>query len=126
MGNRNTTGRLWRTIRNWNEFYTIPLGLLLFIGTPRALRLIDGTAGSYDLSVLQPVAYAIATVSIIKGCAWWLFKLDFPQAYRWLDDGMEGEVFTERTPLWLKLAVTFGVFGSYLLLLVLLTLALLG
>ena len=76
-------------LRDWNEFWGIPVALLAFLGFPFLLRLVDSTAGSYDLSVLQSLLLGVLAFWFVKGVAWWLLRLDFPEVYRWLDDQLE-------------------------------------
>ena len=77
------------SLRDWNEFWGIPVALLAFLGFPFLLRLVDSTAGSYDLSVLQSLLLGVLAFWFVKGVAWWLLRLDFPEVYRWLDDQLE-------------------------------------
>ena len=76
-------------LRDWNEFWGIPVALLAFLGFPFLLRLVDSTVGSYDLSVLQSLLLGVLAFWFVKGVAWWLLRLDFPEVYRWLDDQLE-------------------------------------
>ena len=78
-----------KRLRDWNEFWGIPIALLAFLGFPFLLRLADSTAGSYDLSVLQSLLLGVLAFWFVKGVAWWLLRLDFPEVYRWLDDQLE-------------------------------------
>ena len=82
-------------LRDWNEFWGIPIALLAFLGFPFLLRLVDSTAGSYDLSVLQSLLLGVLAFWFVKGVAWWLLRLDFPEVYRWLDDQLE-TLFAEK------------------------------
>jgi len=82
-------------LRDMNEFWGIPVALLAFLGFPFLLRLADSTAGSYDLSVLQSLLLGVLAFWFVKGVAWWLLRLDFPEVYRWLDDQLE-TLFAEK------------------------------
>ena len=84
-----------RRLRDWNEFWGIPVARLAFLGFPFLVRLADSTAGSYDLSVLQSLLLGVLAFWFVKGVAWWLLRLDFPEVYRWLDDQLE-TLFVEK------------------------------
>ncbi len=104
-----------------NEFWGIPLGLLLFLLTPPLLRLVDPTAGAFDVGVLQSVSFALAAFLLLKGAAWLLLYLDFPEVYRWLDNGLErGFSFWLRRGFGrgARAAIALGIYGLYLLLMV--------
>ena len=107
----------------WNEFWGIPLGLLLFALSPRLLSWIEPTAGSYDIVILQPLLYSVAALWFLKGMCWLLLRFDFPVVYRWLDNKL-GEEFA-RLPRSHKMVFAAGIFSFYLTLLVVLTVILL-
>ena len=107
----------------WNEFWGIPLGLLLFALSPRLLSWIEPTAGSYDIVILQPLLYSVAALWFLKGMCWLLLRFDFPVVYRWLDNKL-GEEFAQ-LPKAYKMLFAAGMFSFYLTLLVVLTVILL-
>ncbi len=123
-----------KRLRDWNEFWGIPIALLAFLGLPFLLRLVDSTAGSYDLSVLQSLLLGVLAFWFVKGVAWWLLRLDFPEVYRWLDDQLETlfaenkveganhDAKEEARHLWrmvrLRTVVSLMLYALYLLLLV--------
>lgn len=124
----NTTSKrrgLWRRLRAWNEFATIPAGIALFIFAPTLLRSVDSTAATFDVGVLHAPLYALAAFFLLKGVAWLSVKWDFPKLYKYLDDHMEVEVFSKERQPWLKVACTFAIFLFYFASLLGLTVALL-
>ncbi len=123
-------GRLLKAVKfvgkwlvEWNEFWGIPLGLLMFALSPRLLSWIEPTAGSYDIAILQPLLYAVAGLWFLKGMCWLLLRFDFPVVYRWLDNKL-GEEFA-KWPKPYKMLFAAGMFSFYLTLLVILTVVLL-
>ena len=82
--------RTLSALRDGNEFWGIPVALIAFITLPYLLRWLDSTTGAYDLSVLQSLLLSVLAFWFIKGVAWWLLKMDFPDVYHWLDDQLEG------------------------------------
>lgn len=73
----------------WNELLTIPLGFILFYYFPLLLRIIDPTAGGYDIGILHAAIAAISIMLIIHGFAWLLLRITFPGVYKFLDDTFE-------------------------------------
>lgn len=82
--------RTLSALRDGNEFWGIPVALIAFTTLPYLLRWLDSTTGAYDLSVLQSLLLGVLAFWFIKGVAWWLLKMDFPDVYHWLDDQLEG------------------------------------
>ena len=118
--------RMLRALTGWlaenNEYWGIPLGLLLFIVAPRALRWCDPTAGAYDAGVLHAAVFAVAAFMILKGVTWLLIRLDFPELYTWLDDWFSSRTFSlhDRIPD-RRNALALVVYLGYLAALVILT-----
>lgn len=79
--------------REWNEFLSIPLGLLLFFGFPYVLRFFDSTSAAYDGGVLHSFVAAIVGMLLIHGFAWILLKITFPKLYRFFDSMFEEHIF---------------------------------
>lgn len=77
----------------WNEFLSIPLGLLLFFGFPYVLRFFDSTSAAYDGGVLHSFIAAIVGMLLIHGFAWILLKITFPKLYRFFDSMFEEHIF---------------------------------
>ncbi len=125
---RRRARRLRAFVLENNEFWSIPMGLGLFLMTPGLLRHLDPTAGGYDVGVLQSVSFAIAAFLVLKGAAWLVLYMDFPRVYHWLDDELEarysawhGKGLGTSGRTWVALAI----YGLYLVLLVALTAAML-
>jgi len=77
---------LFQFLKSWNELLTLPLALLLWWHSGRILRLIDSSAGLYDIGILQ--AFLLATAGILFGHAliWLIIKISAPEVYSTLDD----------------------------------------
>lgn len=73
-------------IKNWSELYTLPVAVLLWWAGGVCLRLIDETAGIYDIGILQ--AFLLGTVGILFGhtIIWLILKLSVPYIYETLDN----------------------------------------
>jgi hypothetical protein len=78
--------KLLKFLKDWNELVTLPLALLLWWYSSSILRLIDETAGVYDVGILQ--AFLLGTAGILLGHAliWIVIKLSNNEIYRTLDD----------------------------------------
>ncbi|MBS4056495.1 MAG: hypothetical protein KGZ82_04170 [Bacteroidales bacterium] len=73
-------------LKNWNELLTLPIALLLWWYSNSILRMIDETAGVYDVGIFQ--AFLLGTAGILFGHAlvWLILKLSAGDVYRTLDD----------------------------------------
>ncbi|WP_420582082.1 hypothetical protein [Reichenbachiella sp.] len=78
-----------KIIKQYNEWLTIPIALVLFFVAPGLYRLIDPTAGAFDAGVFHVNFYAIATLFLYSGVSWFLLKLKFPVLKKFLDDDAE-------------------------------------
>ena len=126
--------RLLRLLRENNEFWGIPLGLLLFWAAPPLLRLIDSTAGTFDLGILHALLWGVAAFMVVKGVVWLLLWLDFPELYHWLDDwfarglyapqpGLSKASLVGKRPA--QISAALGLYAFYILCIVILTVAIL-
>lgn len=79
-------------ISTWNEFYTIPMALVLWYFCPILLRWMDPTAATFDSGVLQTYLLAAIGVLLLNGAAWLMIKVSFPGIYLFLDTMFEKEV----------------------------------
>jgi hypothetical protein len=115
----------------WNEFISIPLGLMLFFWFPKLLRYFDNTAAAYDAGVLHSFIIAISGMLIIHGFAWLLLKITFPGIYNFFDNIFESHINSKigynpyDTPspnqlhnslsIWQKCVLSLSLFSVYLL-----------
>lgn len=121
-----------RCLKEWNELFSIPIGVAIFALAPLLLHQIDPTSAAYDVGTLHAVLFAVAAFCILKGAAWLALRMDFPGVYRWLDDRMEEELLpkgkeevqcdSERSS-WRRARLLLALFALYLLPLVALTVA---
>lgn len=116
-------------LTEWNEFITIPLGLLLFFVFPYLIRAMDPTSAPYDAGVLHSFVAAICGMLIIHGFAWLLLRISFPGIYHFLDTLFEEHINRLNTfnnelngrekflnlSVWQKCLLAFWVFALYLL-----------
>ena len=115
---------LWARVLDWNEFWGIPLAVILFALSPYVFRLYDNTAGEYDLSVLQALLFALVAFLFVKGVTWLLLRMDFPNLYKFLDDVLDNFYHSERHSRFAS-AIAVGIYALYLILFVVLACALL-
>ncbi len=119
---RGMAAAIGRFLRAYSEFWSIPMALVLFVGTPPLLRLYDPTAAGYDPGVLQSVTFALAALLLAKGSVWMMLALDFPDVYHYLDHSINahfrriGECGS-REPDYRK-PIALGLYALYLICLV--------
>ena len=111
-----------RLLKRYNEFLTIPLGLILWVLSVPLIRLIDPTAAVFDAGIFQKIVFAIVAFSILKGAAWGFFRLAFPDLKKYLDEQFEETILSQLKAHQLCSLLAF-YFLFYLFSLVLLTLA---
>lgn len=114
--------RIAHFLKENNEFWGIPLGIILFLVTPSLIQAVDPTAAAFDAGVLHALLFALAAVFIIKGAVWLMLWADFPDLYKYLDNLFTKE-FRSESPARPPLAL--AVYFMYFLALVILTAALL-
>ncbi len=105
---------IWKMILRWNQFWVVPLGLILIYYTPWIMR-VSGygpTAGEFDPVFLLKPIYAIFYVSILSGFAWLFFKITFPTLYKYVEDFMITD-FKTLEP-WQKISISLFVVFFYL------------
>jgi len=105
--------KIWKTIINWNEFITIPLGLILWYISPLLLRMLDPTSAVYDAGIFQVIIFTTIQFLIYHGVVWLLLKITWPKMYNFLDDVFEGEVRDITT--WERVKIVLWIFSVYLI-----------
>lgn len=107
----------------WNEFLTIPLGLLLFWASPAILRFFDSTSAVYDYGIFQIILFTIIQLFIYHGLSWFMMKITWPKLYEFLEHQLE-EYLLDKKPLskgesrkiWIALSIYFSYFVAFILL----------
>ena len=70
---------------NWDEFYLVPIALLIFLYSPIALRWYDASAGNYDVGMLQKIFFVIVIILVGNGFSYFLTWLNSRASYNRLD-----------------------------------------
>jgi hypothetical protein len=105
-------------IKLWPEFFSIPMGLLLWVVSPWLLRSIDPVAGVFDSGVLQTFIFAIVGMLLFNGVVFGGIKANFPSLFEWYATSFKTE-FKELTS-WQKHLFLLLVYAVLCLALVLL------
>ncbi len=102
------------TLLKWNQFWSIPLGLVLIFYTPWIMRVsgFDPTVGEMDSSLLFKPIFAIVFVSLCSGASWIFTRIAFPGLYKYIEDFFK-EDFKTLEP-WRKILVSLFVPLFYL------------
>lgn len=112
--------KIFDILKEWKEeFWSIPLAILLFFISPSLLRLVDPTAGVYDAGVFQIALFAIICLLIFNGIAWGGVKVVFPEVFEYLQQKFKQEFNNELTA-WERAKLSVFVFSLFLVALVLL------
>lgn len=96
---KRTFKKFWKFFLKWNEFITIPLGILLWIFSTPILRFFDSTAATYDSGIFQIILFTLIQFFIYHGIAWFMIKVTFPSIDKYMDnvfeDLMKGDSMTD-------------------------------
>jgi len=76
-----------RIFSNWQGLTALLIAAALFYYSPVLLRLLDPTAGAFDLGYLQRPLVAAAYFFFVTFCGWTALQLDWPTVDRWIDHG---------------------------------------
>lgn len=98
--------------KNWNESVMFLVGIVLFIVAPSFYRLIDATAGSLDLGILQLIPQGYLMTQFILFSSWLSHKFTFPKIHKYLDDTLEQNAVVV-TSKWRANLFSFGTYAFY-------------
>lgn len=108
-------------VKTYNEWFSFPIAIALFILTPKVYRLFDPTAGAFDAGIFHNAIYAIALLSLYSGVSWFFLWLKFPKLKQFLDDEAEERIMRGVPHQKIAGYFAFAVYFGYMILLYLLT-----
>lgn len=76
-------------IKNYNEWLSLPIAVVIYFMAPGIYRLFDPSAGQFDAGYLHSLIFAAVAINISSGISWFLLKLNFPKLYKFWDDDFE-------------------------------------
>jgi len=100
-------------LKRYNEFWLAPLALILYVASERFLKAIDPEAVPYTLDAFQKIIFGHLVFATCSVTALLCIRLAFPIAFKTLVDEFEGLFI--KLSIWEKLKLSFWVFASYLL-----------
>jgi hypothetical protein len=110
---KNFLERLFQVLKEWREeFFSIPLALIIFGLSPYFLRWIDPTAGTYDAGIFQIIIFATVSLLLYNGLAWMGVKQVFPETFDYFQNGFKID-FKALEP-WQKIKVSLFIWGLLL------------
>jgi len=112
---------LW-FIKDWSEFWAVIPALILFLYFPQILRMIDPTAGGYDVGYLGKFVLTLVFLLLISAFVWVGIRYNFPTLFKY-GDSLFNEDWKTLTP-WQRMLVYFSVSSFYILVSVLLVITL--
>jgi hypothetical protein len=99
--------------KEWREeFFSIPLALIIFFVSPYVLRWIDPTAGTYDSGIFQIILFATISLLIYNGLAWMGVKQVFPEIFFYFQNAFKID-FKTLEP-WQKIKVSLFIWALFL------------
>ena len=112
---------LKKFIKNYNEWFSLPLAFALFFLVPKLYRFFDPTAGAFDAGVFHSAIYAIALLNLFSGVSWFLLWMKFPDLKKFLDDEAEGYLHSGTQRQQIGAITAFAIYFGYMILLYLIT-----
>jgi hypothetical protein len=94
------------------EFFSIPLALIIFFASPFMLRAVDPTAGVYDSGVLQIILFATICLLVFNGLAWMGVKQVFPEIFQYFQNAFKID-FKSLEP-WQKIKISLFIWALFL------------
>jgi hypothetical protein len=76
-------------IKNYNEWLSLPIAIVVYFAAPGLYRLADPTAGQFDAGYLHALIFAVVAINFSSGISWLMLKLNFPKLYKFWDDDFE-------------------------------------
>ncbi|MGM0587070.1 MAG: hypothetical protein ACQETE_01530 [Bacteroidota bacterium] len=122
----NENKQLHRTLTflwKWNELVIAPVTIFLWWLSDPLIRLIDPTAATFDMGLIQAIIIAFVFMVVIRGLNWLMLLINFPGLYSYIDEQLEEEFCDLPKTTRVRYALSF-YFGS-MLLMALLTIAVL-
>jgi hypothetical protein len=93
-------------IKLHNEWLGLPLALFIYWITPQLLRMVDSTAGQYDLGQLQTVSFSVVKVLVASFIAFLGSALNYPLLFRFFIGPMEKRIVFGRSEGFKEVAST--------------------
>lgn len=104
---------LIKFLKRYNELWLAPLAFVLYMIAERFIKTIDPEAVPYTLDAFQKIIFGHLVFATCSVSALLCIRLAFPAVFTILVDQFE-EHFTKLS-IWEKLKLSFWVFASYLL-----------
>jgi hypothetical protein len=102
-----------------NEYIPLAAAVILFWFSPYLLRMIDPTAGTYDVGVLQVNITAIIAFCIFQAVVWMALKINWLAIRCYFEDQFINDFNTLTS--WQRISVSLSVYFLLLYALVLLS-----
>lgn len=111
--------KIGRFIRNWNEFFLIPIALILWKLHAWYMISFDPTAGVPDAGIFSYAIAAVIMSLLLRGSAWLIMRINFPGAFKYLTEYWEIDLWllSRKQRVWVALCYYFGVLLSLILIL---------
>lgn len=106
-------------LKNYREYLTIVVALLVFFVSPYVLRWVDPTAGAYDIGIMQIPVIAAMNFFLYCFTAWFTINLLWPDVRTFFNDQFSN-AFNKITA-WQKLKLSVCLLCFFLLCMVLLS-----
>ncbi len=107
-----------RILSNWQGLAALIIAGAVFYLSPALLRMLDPTAGAFDIGYLQRPLVAAAYFFFATFCVWTALQIDWPTADQWVDAGgfrKDWEALLPKHRVICLLAVLAGLLAAFLI-----------
>ena len=105
--------------KRFPEIYSVPIALVVWIISIPLLRLFDNTSAVYDAGVFQVIIFSVIQLLVYASIAWLVMGLLFGTYRKYLINELKPDF--NKLSAWQKLTISYFIFFSLLLSLVLLS-----
>ena len=105
--------------KRFPEIYSVPIALVVWVLSIPLLRLFDNTSAVYDAGVFQVIIFSIIQLLVYASFSWMVMGLLFGTYRKYLINELKFD-FNQLTA-WQKITISYFIFFSLLLSLVLLS-----
>lgn len=105
--------KLLNLLKRYNELWLAPLAIVLYVIAERFVKIADPEAVPYTIDAVQKILFGHLVFGCCTFSAWLCLRLTWPAVFRVLVDEFNDSL--NKLSIWEKLKLSFWVFASYLL-----------
>ena len=100
-------------LKFWSNFWTAPLGLLIYYISPYIIHYYDPTAETLTIGQLQKFTFVIAGMFVLDGLAWFIIALNFPGIFKKYKANFNTQIQTQELTPWQQRKYMLALLALY-------------